>query len=249
MDDKQDAGRWVEDRLAARIPGDSWEPDAVHALAVLQARRVMRNREGRSLLVAAVAMAGVCLPLMALPATRVFAQHCVSACVTQSDRFRDFFLGRAAESAQAPRLVFVKAAERKVAPDFVLNDAAGAPVRLSDFRGKVVLLSFWATWCTPCQTETPWFVDFQQSYRDRGLVVLGVSLDDGGWNPVKAYIEKTKINYRVMIGNDDIARLYGGLKSIPMAFVIDRAGRVATTHAGICPRGEYEDAVKAILAE
>ncbi len=96
--------------------------------------------------------------------------------------------------------------ERKVAPDFSLKDANGATVRLSDYRGKVVLLDFWATWCGPCKIEIPWFMDFEHEYKDRGFAVLGVSMDEDGWSAVKPYIEERKMNYRVMVGTEEISQ-------------------------------------------
>jgi peroxiredoxin len=177
----------------------------------------------------------------------------MSACAAESSKLREFLMGNefliARDAGSSPRLVFATPETRKAAPDFTLNDAAGVPVRLSQFRGKVVLLSFWATWCVPCKTEIPWFIEFQQAYRDRGLVVLGVSLDDDGWKPVKPYIDEMKIDYRVMVADKDIAPLYGGLESIPVTLVIDKAGRIAVTHVGLCPKYEYEAAIRSMLAE
>jgi cytochrome c biogenesis protein CcmG/thiol:disulfide interchange protein DsbE len=95
--------------------------------------------------------------------------------------------------------------DRKNAPDFTLKDATGKNVKLSDFKGKVVLLNFWATWCGPCKIEIPWFIDFQQQYKDKDLVILGVSMDDDGWKSVKPYVEQKKINYRVMIGTEELS--------------------------------------------
>lgn len=246
-DEEMDVGRWVDDRLAARIPGESWEPNVPRGLAQLRERRGWNRGRGRSLLWVVVGTAAACLPLMAFPVTRAFAQHCMSACASQSSRLREFFLGK--ETGSGPRLVFAAPETRKAAPDFTLNDAAGVPVRLSEFRGKVVLLSFWATWCVPCNTEIPWFIEFQQAYKDRGLVVLGVSLDDDGWKPIKPYIEEMKIDYRVMVADKDIAPLYGGLASIPVTLIIDKAGRIAVTHLGLCPKNEYEAAIDSMLAE
>ena len=90
--------------------------------------------------------------------------------------------------------------ERKPAPEFALKDATGKTVKLSDYRGKVVLLNFWATWCGPCKIEIPWFMDFEQTYKDKNFAVLGISLDEDGWDAVKPFIEQKKINYRVVIG-------------------------------------------------
>jgi peroxiredoxin len=246
-DDGMDVGRWVDERLAARIPADLWEPNMHRGLAQLRERRGSNRSRGHGLLWVALGTAAACLPLMAFPVTRAFAQHCMSACVTQSGKLRELFIAR--DIGSSPHLVFAAPETRKTAPDFTLNDATGVPVRLSQFRGKVVLLSFWATWCVPCKTEIPWFIEFQQAYKDSGLVVLGVSLDDDGWKPVKPYIDEMKIDYRVMVADKDIAPLYGGLDSIPVTLIIDKAGRIAVTHIGLCPKYEYEAAIRSMLAE
>src|ERR1700723_1449294 len=91
-------------------------------------------------------------------------------------------------SSSATRSAKLSASNRKAAPDFSLTDANGSPVKLSDYKGKVVLLNFWATWCGPCKIEIPWFMDFEQTYKDKNFAVLGVSLDEDGWDSVKPYI-------------------------------------------------------------
>jgi cytochrome c biogenesis protein CcmG/thiol:disulfide interchange protein DsbE len=144
--------------------------------------------------------------------------------------------------------VFVKTENRRTAPDFVLDDASGKPVRLSEFRGKVVLLNFWATWCAPCRVEIPWFIEFQKAHQDAGFAPLGVSLDEDGWSAVKPYIDEHKINYRIMVGNDDVAQSYGA-NSLPTTFIIDKSGRIAATHIGLCSKSEYEADIKAVLDE
>src|SRR6202043_1495691 len=100
---------------------------------------------------------------------------------------------------------YVTRGERRAMPDFTLNDASGQPVELSAFRGKVVLLNFWTTSCRQCDGEIPWFMEFQQTYRDH-LVVLGVSLDKDGWGAARPYLEQKRINYRVMVDSDDVVR-------------------------------------------
>src|SRR5262249_35842505 len=137
--------------------------------------------------------------------------------------------------------------DRKAAPDFELKDATGKNVKLSDFKGKVVLLNFWATWCGPCKIEIPWFIDFQQQYKDRDFVILGVSMDDDGWKSVKPYIELKKINYRVMIGTEELSTLYGGVDALPTTFMIDREGRVASRHDGLVSKSDYVSEIQDLL--
>jgi peroxiredoxin len=137
--------------------------------------------------------------------------------------------------------------ERKQAPDFTLKDANGKPVRLSDFRGKVVLLDFWATWCGPCKVEIPWFIDIQRKNKDRGFEVLGVAMDDEGWEVVKPFINEIGVNYRVVIGNDITAQMYGGVDALPMTFLIDRTGKIAVVHVGLTAKKEFEDGVEELL--
>lgn len=137
--------------------------------------------------------------------------------------------------------------DRKPAPDFALKDADGKNVKLSDYRGKVVLLNFWATWCGPCQLEIPWFIDFQKQYQSQGLEIIGVSMDDEGWPVIKPFVASHKMNYRVLLGNDSVTQLYGGIDSLPTTFLIDRQGRVAKVHVGLAGRNEYLDEIKSLL--
>jgi peroxiredoxin len=103
---------------------------------------------------------------------------------------------------------------RKSAPGFTLDDAKGAAVKLSDYKDRVVVLDFWATWCGGCNVEIPWYLEFANKYKGSGLAVIGVSMDDDGWKSVKPFLEKTKLNYPVVIGNQDLAKRYG-LESMP----------------------------------
>jgi len=137
--------------------------------------------------------------------------------------------------------------DRKSAPDFALKDSTGKTVRLSDFRGKVVLLNFWATWCGPCKIEIPWFMEFEQNHKDHGFVVLGVAMDDDGWDVVKPYLERQRVNYRVVMGTPEIADQYGGVESLPTTFMIDREGRVAKIHIGLVGKREYQDDIDQLL--
>ena len=146
------------------------------------------------------------------------------------------------------RAASVKAdSDRKVAPDFALKDADGKVVHLSDYKGKVVLLDFWATWCGPCKIEIPWFMEMQRQNKDRGFEVLGVAMDDEGWEAVKPFISQLGVNYRVVIGNDTTAQLYGGVDALPTTFLIDREGRIAAVHIGLTSKKEFQDAVEQLL--
>lgn len=137
---------------------------------------------------------------------------------------------------------------RKPAPNFTLKDASGANVELSAYRGKVVLLNFWATWCGPCEMEIPWFEQFEQQYKSRGFEVVGVSMDDDGWPAVKPFIVEKKINYRILLGNDSVTQLYGGVDALPTTFMIDREGRIADVHVGLAGKEEYANEIQSLLA-
>ena len=114
-----------------------------------------------------------------------------------------------------------------------MKDADGKTVHIADYKGKVVLLDFWATWCSPCKIEIPWFMEFEQQFKSRGFAVLGVSMDEDGWSAVKPYLQDMKVNYRVVMGNDEVGQLYGGVDSLPTTFLIDRQGKIASIHIGL----------------
>jgi peroxiredoxin len=137
--------------------------------------------------------------------------------------------------------------ERKQAPNFSLKDADGKIVQLSDYRGKVVLLNFWATWCDPCRIEIPWFIDLQRQYKADGVAVVGVSMDEDGWKAIKPFVAEVGINYRVLLGDDKVAQLYGGVDSLPTSFIIDRQGRIAAVHIGLVSKSRYENDLKQLL--
>ena|SRR6267378_3721964 len=137
---------------------------------------------------------------------------------------------------------------RKAAPNFTLSDSKGASVRLSDYKGKVVLLDFWATWCHGCKTEIPWYMEFQNKYKDRGLSVIGVSMDQDGWKSVKPFLEEKKMNYAVVIGNEDLARLYA-VDALPVTLLIDRDGKIADSHPGMVDKDAFENEIRVLLQE
>jgi peroxiredoxin len=245
--DERNVDRTISERLTPLRANGDWQPDFERGLAMLRQRRTaMSGRRWRWPLLATGVVAA-CLLIMAFPVTRTFAGRCVSACVQDTAAVRGFLLGRA--SQPAPSSTFVKPGDRRMAPDFELTDEAGRGVRLSNFRGEVVLLNFWATWCAPCKHEIPWFVEFQRSNRQSGFSVLGVSMDEGGWVAVKPYLQEERVNYPVVIGNDGVAGLYDGLHTIPLTLIIDRSGRIAAVHSGLCTKQEYEADIAVVLNE
>jgi peroxiredoxin len=137
--------------------------------------------------------------------------------------------------------------DRRGAPEFALKDADGKTVHLADYKGKVVLLDFWATWCPPCKLEIPWFIDMQRKNKDKGFEVLGVAMDDNGWEDVKPFLSEMKVNYRVVVGDDEIAKAYGGVEDLPTTFLIDRDGKIAAVHVGLASRKDFEDGVEELL--
>jgi peroxiredoxin len=138
---------------------------------------------------------------------------------------------------------------RKPLPQIALSDSNGAPVNLSGYKGSVVLLDFWATWCTGCKEEIPWFMEFQDKYKKAGLAVVGASLDDDGWKSVKPYLREHKINYRIVIGTFESAKQFGVDQGMPVTLLIDRAGKVADVHPGMVDKAAFESEIQAILNE
>ena len=137
---------------------------------------------------------------------------------------------------------------RKWASDFTLQDANGREIRLSDYTGRVVLLDFWATWCHGCQLEIPWYMEFQTRYSARGLSVIGVAMDDDGWQAVKPFLKMHRVNYSVVLGSGSLAKRYG-LESMPLTLLIDRNGRIAESHAGMVDKDAFEADIRLLLQE
>lgn len=125
----------------------------------------------------------------------------------------------------------VASATGNAAPDFTVTSIDGKKLSLSDYKGKVVLLDFWATWCTPCRAEIPAFVEMQQKYGAQGFQVVGISMDDDA-GPVKKFYEEFKMNYPVAVGDDKLAQSFGGVLGLPVNFVIDRDGRIVKKFLG-----------------
>jgi peroxiredoxin len=132
--------------------------------------------------------------------------------------------------------------------DYTLKDMLGRDVKLSAFKGKVIILDFWATWCAPCKVEIPGFVDLQQRYGDKGLAILGVSADDP-IEKLKPFADEYKMNYPVFVGlgRDDIQDEYGPMWALPTTFVIGRDGKVCSRHTGYKSKDAFEREIKGLL--
>jgi cytochrome c biogenesis protein CcmG/thiol:disulfide interchange protein DsbE len=141
-----------------------------------------------------------------------------------------------------------KPAARKTAVDFSLPGRDGKALKLSSLKGKVVLLDFWATWCTGCKVEIPWFIEFDKAYRAKGLAAVGVSMDDEGWKTIEPYLKKNPISYPIVAGNFDTAAPYN-ITALPVTVLIDRKGRVAAQHVGVVDKKSFEVELKQLLAE
>ena len=152
-------------------------------------------------------------------------------------------------STSRARALAASDSARKAAPDFSFTAANGSVIKLSDYKGKVVLLNFWATWCGPCKVEIPWFIEFEKTYKDRGFATLGISMDEDGWKAVKPFVSQKAINYPIMIGDDRVAGLYGGIDSLPSTFLIDREGRIASTHLGLVRKQDYEAEIQGLIGQ
>jgi thiol-disulfide isomerase/thioredoxin len=137
---------------------------------------------------------------------------------------------------------------RKAAPNVSLTDSRGVSTKLSDYRGRVVLLDFWATWCTGCKVEIPWYIEFQKKYVNKGLTSIGVAMDDDGWAAVRPYLVQHPIDYPIVLGNEDFAKRFG-VANLPVTLLIDRNGKIADSHLGIVDKARWEREIRQLLEE
>jgi peroxiredoxin len=137
----------------------------------------------------------------------------------------------------------------QTAPDFTLETLDGKTMHLSDFKGKGVLLNFWATWCQPCKIEMPWFAELQKQYGPQGLQIVGVAMDDASPKEIGEFAHDLGVNYPILVGKEEVGNAYGGVQFLPATFYIGRDGKIVDKVFGLKGRGEIEDSIKKALAE
>lgn len=135
------------------------------------------------------------------------------------------------------------------APQFTLKDINGRNVNLADYKGKVIILDFWATWCPPCRDEIPDFIALQNEYGKKGLQVIGISVDREGVKVVKPFYEKMGMNYPVLLTDGKVETAYGGIRAIPTTFIIDKKGSIAKKYVGFQPKSVFEKDIKGLLGK
>ena len=134
----------------------------------------------------------------------------------------------------------------KPAPDFELKvlGSKGKTLKLSDLKGKAVVVNFWATWCEPCKIEMPWLVDFQKKYGAQGLQIVGISMEDTDEKTVSDFAHKMGVNYPILIGTEKVADLYGGIDGMPTLYFVDRSGKIVEHELGLRGMDILEDNIK-----
>ena len=257
--DDPELERWVDDRMAMLGPGPMRPADADRGLALLKARlAVGEERRSRSLWLVAAAVAGLGVVALTVEALRQgnrlevadtieSAREPAGAMPSVNGAGSGVSL-EALDRASRPALIPV--AQRALAPDFRLPDMDGGHTVRADYAGQVLLLNFWATWCRPCRTEMPWFSEFRDVFANRGLEVLGVSIDESGWDVVRPFLEDNPVTYRIALA-DSLERMapFEEISLLPTTWIIDRQGRIAAKHLGLVERRTFEAEIRLSLDE
>ena len=149
----------------------------------------------------------------------------------------------------------------KPAPQFALEDLNGKKVSLADYKGKPMMINFWATWCGPCKLETPWLVELSNEYAGNGFVIVGIDSENDGVTPsdkdgwaknkaaVERFVKQEKMPYTILLGGDSITKAYGDFDAMPTSFWVDRTGKVVAAQMGITSKDDLEEKIKKALAE
>jgi thiol-disulfide isomerase/thioredoxin len=130
--------------------------------------------------------------------------------------------------------------------DFTLKDLVGKDVKLADYKGKVLIVDFWATWCGPCKIEVPGFVEIQTNYKDKDFAILGIAVDDTVAN-LKNFAEQYKMNYPVLVAHDEVERAWGPIWGLPTTFTVSRDGTICKKHTGLATREQFEREVTSLF--
>jgi cytochrome c biogenesis protein CcmG/thiol:disulfide interchange protein DsbE len=139
-------------------------------------------------------------------------------------------------------------AQQRKAPNVVFSSADGKTYDLSKYTGKVVVVNFWATWCGPCRKEIPDFIEVYKNYKNKGVEILGVSLDQDGWQAVTPFVKQNNINYPVVLGNGEVAGKFSNFNAIPTTFIIDKRGNIVDEHTGVMTKSQLEAKLKRLLS-
>ena len=151
------------------------------------------------------------------------------------------------EKKMPQEIAIVKKSELRLAPEFSLRDVNGQERKLSEFKDKVVIIDFWATWCPPCRQEIPHFIDLYSQYKDKGLEIIGIALDGNAERVVPRFVTENNINYTVLLGNQDAGDLYGGIAAIPTTFIVDKEGKIRKKYIGYNEKEVFERDIKELL--
>jgi peroxiredoxin len=141
---------------------------------------------------------------------------------------------------------FLDKGQSNKAPDFKLKSTDGKDVRLSDYKGKIIVIDFWATWCAPCRKGIPDLIDIQKKYKEK-VVVIGISLDTQTQSDVIPFIKKFGINYPIAYGNAEVVQAYGNIQAIPTSFIVDQKGNIVDTHVGLVDKSVYLNKIEQLL--
>ncbi|MFH1783814.1 MAG: TlpA disulfide reductase family protein [bacterium] len=139
--------------------------------------------------------------------------------------------------------------EKGLAPDFTLEDLEGNEITLSELRGAVIILDFWATWCPPCRDEIPGFIKLYDKYNEKGLEIIGISVDKGSDGQLIKFAEEWNMNYPIVRSTNDVNKAYGGIRAIPTTFIIDKKGKIRNKHIGFASYETFEEEVLELLNE
>jgi cytochrome c biogenesis protein CcmG/thiol:disulfide interchange protein DsbE len=236
-----DCSKWVDERLAFLTSRETWNPDfRIAQLRLHERLNAPRQNWSRMIGWSAVLVTAsviIAIVLTSAPTPRVLAQRCVDCSIA---------LWQSISPNATADTKLIAVSQRVPAPDFTLTDENGKSVRLSERKGKVVLVNFWATWCGGCQVEIPWFKDLYNERKNAGLDAIGVSLDSDGWTSVLPYLKEKPISYTIVIGNDATAKDFH-VSAMPVTVLIDRQGKIAATHSGLVAKATYQAEIESLL--